>query len=177
MKDISYRRVILYGGVVMQCEKCNSSEMFLRKKGQDKTGLYCSVCGRWIKWVGKKELQNYTRRGMKIHPEDYILSGDISQDIDTSSATDHVHGSVQSRNSVVNDFSDILSGSSDEPAQSSSESVCPTCVSGVLDTISKSEDISLSIFDGMLIARSRDNSRLFGTFRIAHCPTCGKEVT
>lgn len=39
-----------------RCKKCNSKDLFIRKNGNN-TGLYCSDCGSWIKWLGKAEIQ------------------------------------------------------------------------------------------------------------------------
>jgi hypothetical protein len=34
--------------------KCGSHEYFRMKKG-NATGLYCSKCGKWQKWIGTNE--------------------------------------------------------------------------------------------------------------------------
>ena len=39
----------------MECRKCNSKNLFLKEKGSQ-TGLYCSECGAWQKWVPKKDI-------------------------------------------------------------------------------------------------------------------------
>ena len=38
-----------------QC-KCGCTDMFTEKKGNN-TGLYCSKCGKFQKWLGKDELR------------------------------------------------------------------------------------------------------------------------
>lgn len=50
------------------CKKCNEREIFLKHRGMQ-VGAYCSNCGAWLKWVGKKELPYYTSRGLKILSE------------------------------------------------------------------------------------------------------------
>lgn len=40
-----------------QC-KCGSMNMFTEKKGNN-TGLYCSECGKFQKWMGKNELRAF----------------------------------------------------------------------------------------------------------------------
>ena len=35
--------------------KCGSKRIFMRDNGTQ-TGIYCKECGKWIKWVGKKEI-------------------------------------------------------------------------------------------------------------------------
>lgn len=39
-----------------ECGKCGSKYLFMKKSGNH-TGLYCSYCGSWLKWVGKKEIR------------------------------------------------------------------------------------------------------------------------
>lgn len=53
------------------CGRCGHSEIFLRRKG-NAVGLYCGNCEKWYQWVGKKALPDYTRRGLKVHPEGYV---------------------------------------------------------------------------------------------------------
>lgn len=40
----------------IECPDCKSNNFFIKEKGT-MTGLYCSDCGRWIKWLNKKELR------------------------------------------------------------------------------------------------------------------------
>ena len=35
--------------------KCGSKRIFIRNN-ETQTGIYCKECGKWIKWVGKKEI-------------------------------------------------------------------------------------------------------------------------
>jgi hypothetical protein len=38
----------------MVCGYCKS-DMFFLKDSEDKTGVYCQSCGRWLKWVDSEE--------------------------------------------------------------------------------------------------------------------------
>ena len=38
-----------------QCNKCGCEDMFVKKSG-NQSGLYCSSCGKWYKWLSKNEL-------------------------------------------------------------------------------------------------------------------------
>lgn len=38
-----------------QC-KCGSLDFFIKKQGNN-TGLYCSMCGKWQKWMNKDEIR------------------------------------------------------------------------------------------------------------------------
>ena len=40
------------------CKKCGSSYLFTKSSGNN-TGLYCSDCGSWIKWLNKNELRAF----------------------------------------------------------------------------------------------------------------------
>lgn len=40
------------------CKKCGSTSLYTEKKGNN-TGLYCSDCGAWIKWLGKDEARAF----------------------------------------------------------------------------------------------------------------------
>lgn len=37
------------------CKKCGSAEVFI-EPGENQKALKCKGCGKWIKWVGKKDL-------------------------------------------------------------------------------------------------------------------------
>ena len=47
------------------------------------TGLYCSDCGRWIKWLGKEELRLFEKylaeSKMEIEEDEFENQFDISQ--------------------------------------------------------------------------------------------------
>lgn len=40
------------------CKKCGSLDLHMEVKGSN-TGLYCSDCGAWIKWLGKDEIRAF----------------------------------------------------------------------------------------------------------------------
>lgn len=56
-----------------QC-KCGCTDMFTEKKGNN-TGLYCSECGRFQKWLGKNELRAFEHD--KIEKEAPRINGDL----------------------------------------------------------------------------------------------------
>lgn len=41
----------------MRCDYCKGDAFFLKVK-DDKTGVYCQNCGRWLKWVEGDDLRN-----------------------------------------------------------------------------------------------------------------------
>lgn len=36
------------------CKNCGSYDLFTKNTGTQ-VGLYCSDCGKWLKWIGKEE--------------------------------------------------------------------------------------------------------------------------
>jgi len=49
----------------IKCPQCGSTELFLKSKGSA-LGAYCVNCGRWIKWVNKKEENLIRQRAKKM---------------------------------------------------------------------------------------------------------------
>lgn len=43
------------------CSKCNGTFTFI-KNNSTQTGLYCSKCGKWIKWLSKEEIRLYENK-------------------------------------------------------------------------------------------------------------------
>ena len=61
------------------CSKCNGTFIFI-KKNNTQTGLYCSDCGKWVKWLGKEELRLYERQlEMDKMGEEEILENSLLQ--------------------------------------------------------------------------------------------------
>lgn len=38
----------------------------MKKKGSTQTGLYCADCGKWLKWLGKQEINRYLLSGIEL---------------------------------------------------------------------------------------------------------------
>ncbi len=54
--------------MILRCPKCNSENLLIIPKGSQ-TGLYCSECGAWIKWLGKNEKTVYEAKNVEeINP-------------------------------------------------------------------------------------------------------------
>ena len=61
--------------VEFTCKKCEHTAYELREKGTQ-IGLYCAKCGRWHKWVDKKEVYRYgTPEPTEAMPEILIING------------------------------------------------------------------------------------------------------
>lgn len=148
------------------CPACGAKDPYLKKKGPH-IGLWCSGCGKFIQWVGKKDLEQLKHRGFKVHDESYVPENSVVQTNLDVTGVDVVQPSVQNHSVFSNNLS---------PIKQPEEVLCPTCASGVLDTLSKSDDVCLSILDGMMFVRNRANTKLLGTFIIKHCPSCGRKL-
>ena len=42
-----------------ECKMCGSRDFVFKPKDEHITGIYCSSCGRWLKWADKKEKAAY----------------------------------------------------------------------------------------------------------------------
>lgn len=38
-----------------KCAKCGKDDFFFQRTSYNAKGIYCSYCGRWLKWAGKDE--------------------------------------------------------------------------------------------------------------------------
>ena len=55
------------------CKKCGSTSLFTKQSGNN-TGLYCSGCGAWIKWLGKDELNTFENAEKKEPIQEIYMS-------------------------------------------------------------------------------------------------------
>ncbi len=51
--------------VLDTCKYCGGHKLYLHHKGQH-LGLYCSDCGKWLMWVGKKDIRAYEVMGLPV---------------------------------------------------------------------------------------------------------------
>lgn len=87
-----------------QC-KCGSMNMFTEKKGNN-TGLYCSECGKFQKWMGKNELRAFEHNMKEATKEEQKV---IQDNIDKISK--QTGNNFYSENTIVdrlNEFIDFL---------------------------------------------------------------------
>lgn len=52
--------------MIKNCKYCGSSELVIVQKDENRYGLYCKECDRWLKWVRKQELSNNNSDAYKI---------------------------------------------------------------------------------------------------------------
>jgi hypothetical protein len=170
------------------CDKCGCRDIFLRKKG-NATGLYCDGCGRWYKWLGKKDTEQYTKRGFRVFSEDYtpphlLQAAPPAQSNHASVTTFGIPLGQDSLDIVEEDFVPTLSSVHRKapeyhqpvPENISNFDPCPVCASGVIDPMAKDSDVSLLIFDKVMTLRTKDNRKEYGSYKIKHCPECGVKL-
>jgi hypothetical protein len=170
------------------CDKCGCRDIFLRKKNSA-TGIYCDGCGRWYKWVGKKDIEQYTRRGFRVFTEDYTPPHLLHNAVPAQS--NHVHLTnlgvpfgQDDAGVIAEEFVPTLSSVQRRtpeyhqpvPENISNFDPCPVCASGVIDPLSKTSDVSLIIFDKVMTIRTKDNRTEHGSYKIKHCPECGVKL-
>lgn len=179
----------------VDCHECGSRDVFLRRKGATQIGLYCDGCGKWHKWVGKKDVQEYKRRGNPVHPEHYVPSHMImtppspprveqpettpttrpAVDVDDFPFGEPFNPQTASKDVVVPSLESIMSHD-EEPEEKEEREPCPVCASGNLDLLSDSDDCKASFYNGVLTITSKDNTKLYGAYRINYCLNCGARV-
>lgn len=159
----------------MICHKCGSNDNFLRKKGSA-TGLYCSICFGWIKWVSKKDLKELTKNGFKVLPE---LSTPNESSTPIGSTTRFSSESLPTNSNQGVEDSDDFDYSEYMEYEDVSLDVhpCVTCVTSSIDSLNPRDNVSFSILSGVLLCKSKDDSELIGAFKISYCPTCGAKLS
>lgn len=91
------------------CVKCSSYNLYILTK-EDKLGLYCASCGKWQKWIGKKNLGDYKREGYKVfdtkQETDYGTRQEdaekvISASLGKENQTNHTNNQAENQKSPI----------------------------------------------------------------------------
>jgi len=179
---------------------CGSKDFYLKQKGPN-VGAYCSKCQKWLKWVGKKDLDILKRRGMRVFPENYIMPssavpepdfGDVPFDIDTGAIPTN-RGYVDMSAPIIED---IVGGDVDpyydHYAQSSPVSekkvensiyrrtipeheTCPLCSYGQLEPFGGESYVSITLFENIMTIKDM-NGDVLGRYKLNACPICAKPL-
>lgn len=177
-----------------QCN-CGSKDKFLREKGHQ-TGLYCASCSNWFKWVGKKLIPDFNRLGYRVHNESWIP--DSVRSPRGSHIPPHPLQSQQPQGifppeDTASTFADEAHHLPEEEAylstQPEQESLyrnpahpvpvsepCNTCLTNVLESLSKDDRVSFTIYEGVLTAITKQNRQIVGSAKFNFCPTCGRSL-
>ena len=60
----------------VMCRKCSGMGFFLQQHGMQ-VGMYCDNCGAWLKWVGKKDIESFKRKGVKVSVKNKFIDEKI----------------------------------------------------------------------------------------------------
>lgn len=61
------------------CRKCGSTSLYTGNKGNN-TGLYCSDCGAWVKWLSKDELRAF-KHSQKNQSDEKLNYSELREEI------------------------------------------------------------------------------------------------
>ena len=81
------------------CKYCGGKTFFTKKKNTN-TGLYCSGCGNWVKWLSKKDLQSFTQTG-KVYEKPEPVKNSVNTQANLASYIAHLEGLVTSLQNTV----------------------------------------------------------------------------
>lgn len=174
------------------CASCGNEGFFLRRKNANMVGQYCDrvSCQAWLKWVAKKDLGALERRGYKVHPVNYELPSNtesvemLEDDLPDFGMVDNEEELI----SVSEEFDEFveepevsyakkeLMASMEQVASESIKTICTTCATGVMESMQNGADVTGDLYGNMLLVYNRAKTNLIASFRINHCPECGKSL-
>ena len=172
---------------------CGSKDFYLKQKGPN-VGAYCSKCQKWLKWIGKKDLEILKRRGMRVFPENYLVPsiavpepdfGDIPFDVDAGAIPTN-RGYVDMPAPIIED----IVGEDDHYSQYSSEKkvdsgiyrrtipeheTCPLCSYGQLEPFGGESYVNIVLFENIMTIKDM-NGDVMGRYKLNACPICAKPL-
>lgn len=181
--------------MVIKCVNCGSSDIYLKHRGMQ-VGAYCKKCDKWIKWVGKKDLPMYTRKGFKIYDEGYSPVENVGtvssmSNIGTVNSVQNlgVQEDANIGGAYPSDYQDdfditfdytegydsgnVFDYPEEESVNNKRVDNCPICTTGNIPLLNDS-NVMLRIFDNVLSVLDKDTGDILATARIGVCPCCGR---
>lgn len=88
--------------------KCGNTEFFTKESGRA-TGLYCTKCGKWIKWLGKDELRlfEYEQSVKTEKSERKYTKDEVAEAIDNLKDWDNYNPFHEAVDEVLNMFENM----------------------------------------------------------------------
>ena len=171
---------------IHECPVCGSKDCFLRKKG-NAVGLYCLDCGKWIKWVGKKEVGEFKHRGFKVFEEGYVPASTDKVAEKVVPVPAPTPKPIPTKNFSESDYSGFTYVEEENvrkapnlvtpPVSRTVDETCTLCISGNMDAInSTGKEVRANIFEGILSIYRRIDNDILGAYKISYCPSCGKKI-
>lgn len=189
---------------VFICKKCANKDYYLKMRGFQ-VGLYCSHCGSWQKWVGKKDLLNYKSNGHPIYGEsdEVPLKSSLNMGIDESINisdspfdVDVTENSLEEncrldKNKIEEDIekeverrvNERLSqkntknlGVSQENREiENSNNIYCPSCEGIPLKADNDSRVEVTIFGGVMTITDLEGLNIYGIYRLKNCPYCGRE--
>lgn len=185
------------------CGSCGNTSFYLKSKGAA-VGMYCDACGKWFKWVGKKELESLKRRGAVV----YAQNVDVKLKGVSNGAVSFVNGPISTNMGIVSD--DEAPFDVEKEKENFEETVEKEVERRLAERVKekekdvkkenkvKKEDsendqsdfcpycsgtplesegnskISVSIYSGVLAITDEEGLNIYGMYKLKRCPFCGK---
>jgi len=165
---------------------CGNSSYFLRSKAHN-VGAYCTECSKWIKWVGKSDVDLLKRKGYRVHSENYehpsvvqqkVLSKqDVVEKLNLGVITEPIVSQLAKRETVDLQQPTIAVFESRQDSKMNIFSLnCKVCNLGELEEMSKSKGYTASVFQGVLSFVDFENETLLASYKLNFCPGCGRSL-
>lgn len=103
-----------------------------------------------------------------MEPQHHVEEDALPEFGDSEEEEDYYHRPTNSLNKP--------SSYQEPPHHSHDDSICLTCISGVIEPLNNSTKITANIYDGVLNIKNNDKTKLYGSFSINFCPSCGKKL-
>lgn len=164
--------------MMLRCNNCGSSGIYLAKKGPQ-IGAYCAECNRWIKWIGKKDITDFTRKGFKVHEEGFYIRGNATQNDNVPIEQMQIANSAESEEYLYRHHEPNYADAPFEmvpDGSSYSQNNCPLCNSGILPVMTKNSQVLLRVFDNVLTVVDSETGEAITTARLSYCPECGRKL-
>lgn len=176
---------------------CGSKDFYLKQKGPN-VGAYCSKCQKWLKWIGKKDLEVLKRRGMRVFPENYLVPstavpepdfGDVPFDVNIGAApTNRGYVNVAPpsfEEPIMDDPYYDSYGNTEMPEKKVENSIyhrtipendtCPLCSYGQLEPFGGDSYVRIVMFENIMTIKDL-NGDVLGRYKLNACPICAKPL-
>ena len=97
----------------IRCKKCGSTKVFIDTKG-NQTGIYCSDCGKWIKWATKDEIRLIEHNSISNAKLTVDVIAELQEKITTqreiicnlNAMNDELQAKLDKIEQIINDWND-----------------------------------------------------------------------
>ena len=147
----------------LTCKHCGNFTFYEEDRGQHK-GIYCSKCGKWVKWVNKNDLSALKSSGVLVSKP--IVRGVVADDISEQGI------SVEKEFGVLTETRGNDAALPFDISENSETVGCPVCMGtnlvGTVCGVVQGQN-------GVLISNAQGINYRY-SFRTKFCPHCGRRV-